>query len=93
MVICLVLNTLRILVDFNWENPYQRCIENSVKHLRLKLVTVQKMKFFIEDIFSKCEQLQFSADLDTFTEESLHGKLHFLCKTLFIFSKSVVLDA
>ena len=35
--------------------------------------TAQKMKFFIEDFFSKC------ADLDTFTEEILNEKLIFLC--------------
>ena len=33
-------------------------------------VTAQKMKFSIKDFLSKC---------DTFTEEILHGKLHFLC--------------
>ena len=35
------------------------------------------MKFSIKDFFSKCDQ--FSADLVTFTEEILNGKLHFLC--------------
>ena len=39
--------------------------------------TEQKMKFSIEDFFSKCEHE--TADLVTFTEEILHGKLHFLC--------------
>ena len=33
------------------------------------------MKFSIKDFFSKCDQ----ADLVTFTEEILDGKLHFLC--------------
>ena len=33
-------------------------------------VTAQKIKFSIKDFLSKC---------DTFTEEILHGKLHFLC--------------
>ena len=33
------------------------------------------MKFSIKDFFSKCE----TADLVTFTEKILHGKLHFLC--------------
>ena len=38
------------------------------------------MKFPIKDFFSKCDQnSQFPADLVTFTEEILHGKLHFLC--------------
>ena len=41
--------------------------------------TVQRMKFSIKYFFSKCDQnLQFSADLFTFTEEILNGKLHFL---------------
>ena len=38
--------------------------------------TAQKMKFSIKDFFRKCDQ---TADLVTFTEEILNGKLHFLC--------------
>ena len=42
--------------------------------------TVQRMKFSIKCFFSKCDQnLQFSADLFTFTEEILNGKAHFYC--------------
>ena len=46
--------------------------------------TAQKMKFFIKDFFSKCDQIrrpnpQFPADLVTFTEQTLNGKLHLLC--------------
>ena len=45
--------------------------------------TVQKLKFSIKDFFSKCDQicslLQETADLVTFTEEILNGKLHLLC--------------
>ena len=46
------------------------------------------MKFSIKDFFSKCDQIRsfvnvtksaVSADLVTFTEEILRGKLHFLC--------------
>ena len=37
-------------------------------------LTPQKMKFSIKDFFSKCD----TADLITFTEKSLNGKLHFL---------------
>ena len=37
------------------------------------------MKFSIKDFFSKCDpSLQFPADLVTFTEDILNGKLHFL---------------
>ena len=39
--------------------------------------TAQKMEFSIKVFFSKCDQ--FLADLVTFTEEILNGKLHFLC--------------
>ena len=35
------------------------------------------MKFSINDYLSKCDQ--FPADLVTFTEEVIYGKLHFLC--------------
>ena len=35
------------------------------------------MKFSIKDFFSKCDQIR-SADLVTFTEEILNGKIHFL---------------
>ena len=45
-------------------------------------LTAQKMMFPIKDFFSKCDQIQFSADLITFTEEILKGKLHFLCQTI-----------
>ena len=38
-----------------------------------KYVTPQKMKFFIKDSFSKCDQIL------ALTEEILYGKLHFLC--------------
>ena len=42
--------------------------------------TAQKMKFSIEDFFSKYDpNLQETTDLVTFTEEILNGKLHFLC--------------
>ena len=38
------------------------------------------MKFSMKDVFSKCHQsLQFLADLVTFTEEILSGKLFFFC--------------
>ena len=44
------------------------------------MVTVQKMIFSIKYFFGKCDQNpQFPADLVTFTEEILNGKLHFLC--------------
>ena len=39
--------------------------------------TAQKMKFSIKDFFSKCDQIQFPADLVTFVEKILNGKLHF----------------
>ena len=38
----------------------------------------KKMKFSIKDFFSKCDQLQFLADVVTLTEEILKRKLHFL---------------
>ena len=47
----------------------------------LLIVTAQKMKLFIKDFFSKCDQTagDWSGDLVTFTEEILNGKLPFLC--------------
>ena len=47
--------------------------------------TAQKMKFSIKDFFRKCDQ---TADLVTFTEEILNGKLHFLCSVSRTFDKS-----
>ena len=41
-------------------------------------LTAQKMKFSIKDFFRKWDQ-DGTADLVTFTEEILNGKLHFLC--------------
>ena len=37
------------------------------------------MKLSIKDFFSKCEDLQETADLATFAEDILNGILHFLC--------------
>ena len=38
------------------------------------------MKFSIKDFLSKCDQIRrFFADLVTFIEEILYGKIHFLC--------------
>ena len=37
------------------------------------------MKFPIKVFFSKCDQIQCPADMVTFTEEILNGKLLFLC--------------
>ena len=42
-------------------------------------VTAQKLKFPFKDFFSKCDQIRRPADLVTFTEEILKGKLQFLC--------------
>ena len=50
--------------------------------LFLWLLTAQKMKFPIKDFFSKWPNTQFPADLVTFTEEILNGKLHFFCAVL-----------
>ena len=41
------------------------------------------MKFSIEDFFSvRHSSVTNPVDLVTFTEEILHGKLHFLCSVL-----------
>ena len=60
---------------------------NSLYALRKICDNAQKMKFFNKDFFSKCDQIrrflriwrQKSADLVTFTEDILNGKLQFLC--------------
>ena len=42
--------------------------------------TAQKINFSFKDFFSKCDQIRRkTADMVTFTEEILNGKLHFLC--------------
>ena len=43
--------------------------------------TAQKMKFSIKNFSSECDQIHRTAELVTFTEEILNGKLHFLCST------------
>ena len=46
--------------------------------------TAQKMKFSIKDICNKCDQIHSSpANLVTFTEEILNGKLRFLCSVIY----------
>ena len=39
--------------------------------------TAQKIKFFTDDFFRKCDQIR--RKLVTFTKEILYGKLNFLC--------------
>ena len=46
---------------------------NDLFSLKIQKPTAQKMKSFIKEFFSKCD------DLVTFIEEILIGKLHFLC--------------
>ena len=70
---------------------YTRLLNNVCNHFQQycreeKLIAL-KMKFSIKDFFSRWDQirsfLQFSADLVTFTEEILDGKLHFLWSDYF----------
>ena len=42
------------------------------------------MNFSIKGLFSKCDQIRRHADLATFTEAILNGKLHFLCSDTYI---------
>ena len=45
----------------------------------MKSVTLKKIKFSIEDFFSKCDQIRSILLIwVTFTGEILNGKLHFL---------------
>ena len=48
------------------------------RRLRYECHTAQEMRFSIKDFFSNCDQIR-TADLVTYTEEILNGKLHFLC--------------
>ena len=48
------------------------------------------MKLYIKDFFSKCEHIQETADLVTFTEEILHGKLPFLCSDIYYWHEKKV---
>ena len=47
--------------------------------MSVKFITAQKMKFFIKDFFSKCDQTQETADLVTFTEEILNSSFFVQC--------------
>ena len=49
-----------------------------VQQMHLPTIIAQKIKFSIKDFFSKSKP-QETADLVTFTEEILNGKLKFLC--------------
>ena len=50
----------------------------SLKNVKQSLTLHKKMKFSIKGFLSKCYQIRRTADLVTFTEEILNGKLHFL---------------
>ena len=74
-----------IVLETNFEQTVLKFIlfNNEYNHHKLWFLeshfyTVQEMKFLIKDFCSKCD-LQETADLVTFTEEILNGKLHFSC--------------
>ena len=64
-----MVNSVRLLLFFLRKKVHQRI-------MLIEKTLHKKMKFSINDFFSKCE---LTADLITFTEEILNGKLHFLC--------------
>ena len=45
-------------------------------------ITSQKIKFYIKDFFSKCDQIRSFQSAVIFSEEILNGKLHVLCSVL-----------
>ena len=70
---------------FTQETSYHSFIMHLIFHLKVgerthrRFLTLhKKMKFFIKDIFSKCDQIQFPADMVTFTGEIFNRKLHFI---------------
>ena len=57
-----------------------QCKNHLIQILCFCLIALhKKWKFSIKDFFSKCDQIHRKLDLVTFTEESLNGKLNFLC--------------
>ena len=59
----------------------EKNVTTNEKYILRKMgFTAQKMKFPIKKFFSECDKNpQESTGLVTFSEEILHGKLHFLC--------------
>ena len=51
------------------------------------MFTAQKNKFSIKSFFTKFENPQETADLVTFTQEILNGKLHFLCNAFLKYTR------
>ena len=48
------------------------------------VIAAQKMKFFVKDFFSKCDQIRGLLRIwSHFTEDILNGKLHFLFSDVF----------
>ena len=80
------------LYGFVWleiiPSPNENCVIWEIEmrlQIRVLNFAEQKMKFFIKDLFSKCDQIcRKLGDLVTFTEEILNEKLHFLCSALFL---------
>ena len=56
----------------------------TLKSLFPATITAQKVKFFVKDF-----PTQFPADLVTFAEEVLNGKLDFLCSVCFASSRQL----
>ena len=66
--------TLNVFLVYLFNDFLMKLHEQKIKN------TAQKIKFSIKNFFSKCDQTRrYPADLVTFTEEIINGKLLFLC--------------
>ena len=79
-MLCKSVDWLLYYKDFRHEKVKQLWLFFNLIYFTPTFYTAQKMKSSIKDFFSKC----FHADLVTFTEEILNGKLHFLCSAIYI---------
>ena len=70
-----------MLTDVKYRRDWQLGLKKNLQESVVKpiIFTTQKMKFSIMDLFNKWVNPQFYADMFTFTEEILNGKVHFLC--------------
>ena len=72
---------------FHFYNPWKRQkiigfrgVARTPQTTKMESFYCKKIKFSFKHFFRKCDQIRReTADLVTFTEEILNGKLHFLC--------------
>ena len=86
LLLAKICHTYPIMMKLGTVIPYLKKTQKTFESRDTPLDTAQKIKFSIKDFFSKYDQIRRTADLVTFTEEILNGKIHFLCSVSSVYT-------